>query len=190
MISWGLGSALKILDFDVENRPLSYMGSDFTTADITSVAWGWVGEETVYCELLQKRASSQRAMLKRFVRAYDQADMVTGHYIRGHDLPIINGALMEHGLPLLGDKLTSDTKNDLVKRSGISASQESLADMYELEERKFHMGQVAWRSANRLEPAGMALTRERVTSDIRTHKALREALIAAGALGPPKVWRG
>ncbi len=129
-------------------------------------------------------------MLREFVKAYDQADVVTGHYIRKHDLPIINGALMEHGLPLLKPKLTSDTKLDLVRRAGISASQESLADMYELDARKLHMGQMAWRKANRLDPEGMELTKWRVTSDIQTHKELRLKLIAAGALGPPRVWRG
>ena len=180
----------RVLDFDLENRPLSYLGSDFTTADITSIAWGWTDEEEVHCELLTTDQESQRVMLERFLDYYNEADVVTGHYIRKHDLPIINGALMEWGLPLLQPKLTSDTKLDLVKRSGISASQESLADMYDLGDKKYHMGQIAWRKANRLTPAGMDLTRKRVCDDIVQHKALRAKLIEAGALGPPKMWRG
>jgi hypothetical protein len=32
---------------------------------------------------------------------YNAADIVTGHYIKKFDLPILNGALFEHGLPLL-----------------------------------------------------------------------------------------
>lgn len=181
---------LLVLDFDIENRPITYLGGDFTTADITSIAWGWYGEDEIHCRLLTKRESTRKRMLVDFVKAYDQADMVTGHYIRKHDLPIINGGLMELGLPLLGPKLTCDTKLDLVKRSGISASQESLADMYGIENKKKHMGQMAWRYANRLTPAGEELTRQRVCDDISQHKDLRLKLIEAGALGPPKMWRG
>ena len=29
---------LRVLDFDIENRPLSYLGSDFTTAEVTAIA--------------------------------------------------------------------------------------------------------------------------------------------------------
>lgn len=179
---------LRILDFDIENRPLSYLGSDFTTAEITAIAASWVGEDEVDCYVLTKRKGSGRRMLAWFRRLYDQADIVTGHYIRKHDLPIINGALMEHGLPVLGQKMTSDTKLDLVKRSDISVSQESLAAIYGVAEPKEHMGQAQWREANRLTPEGIAETRRRVIGDVVQHKALRAALVEAGALGPPRLW--
>lgn len=179
---------LRILDFDIENRPLSYLGGDFTTAEITAIAAGWIDRDLIECRVLDKRPGSGRRMLRWFLELYDQADMVTGHYIRKHDLPIINGALMEHRLPLLGPKLTSDTKLDLVKRKDISGSQEALAGMYGTAEPKEHMGQHHWREANRLTPEGITETLRRAIGDIRQHKQLRAALIEAGALGPPKVW--
>lgn len=185
---WTKTKRLHVLDFDIENRPLSYLGADFTTAEITAIAWGWVGSDVIECEVLTKDPASGPYLLKRFYQAYNAADMVTGHYIRKHDLPIINGALIEHQLPLLGQKLTSDTKLDLVKRSNISASQEALGGMYKLTEGKQHMGQAHWREANRLTEAGIAETRRRVIGDIKQHKELRAALIEAGALGPPKLW--
>jgi len=177
-------ASLRILDFDIENRPLSYLGMDFTTSDITSIAAGWADEKKVYCWALGEVTTE--AMLEGFLGLYDQADVVTGHFIRGHDLPIINGALAEFGYPPLTAKLTSDTKNDLVKRKGVSASQESLADMLGVSAPKIQMSQAKWRSANRLTAAGIAETKRRVIGDIRQHKQLRVALIAAGLLGPPR----
>ena len=178
---------LRVLDLDIENRPLTYLGSDFTTADITAIAWSWYGEDEVECYLLTRKNGSQKRMLKEFLKAYNQADLVTGHYLRVHDLPHINAALLEHSLPLLGPKLVSDTKIDLVKRSGISASQESLAGMYDLSQPKEHMSQTIWRKANRLTDEGLEETRRRCMGDVIQHKALRLRLIEAGGLGPPKM---
>ena len=181
-------SSLRVLDWDTENRPLTYLGNDFTTADLTAIAWSWYGEEAVECYQLTRKAGSQERMLRAFLKVYNQADLITGHYIRIHDLPHINAALLEYGLPLLSPKLTSDTKLDLTKRSGISASQESLAGMYGLSQPKEHMSQTEWRTANRLTDEGLEETRRRCVGDVIQHKALRMRLIEAGALGPPKMW--
>jgi hypothetical protein len=118
----------RVLDFDIENRPLSYLGSDFTTAEVTAIAWAWTDQpENVTVYLLGE--TDLIDILKRFVEAFNRADIVTGHYITGHDLPMINGALMECRLPVLGDKRVSDTKTDLIRSKGISLSQESLGAM-------------------------------------------------------------
>jgi hypothetical protein len=126
-------------------------------------------------------------MLQEFVKMYDAADMVTGHYIRAHDLPHVNGALMEFGLPRLTEKLTCDTKLDLVKLTGVSKSQESLADMMGLSEPKIHMTQAMWRAANRLQR--LELTERRVMADVRQHKALRLEMVRRELLRPPRMWR-
>jgi len=181
------GAKLKILDFDIENRPLSYLGMDFTTSDITAIAAGFEGESKIAVWLLGEH--SQKEMLVEFVKLYDEADIVTGHYIRRHDLPIINGALMEHHLPPLSPKLTSDTKVHMRTRSGISASQESLSDMLGVTAPKYHMTQAMWRSANRLTPEGIAETKRRVVGDIRQHKQLRKLMLEHGMLRPPEMWR-
>lgn len=177
---------LKILDFDIENRPLSYMGMDYTTAEVTAIACGWADQNKIHCWLLGKETPEE--MLTNFLKFYNEADIVTGHYIRKHDLPILNGALMEYQLPLLGKKLTSDTKLDMVRKKDMSASQESLAGMYELPHPKHHMSQPEWRLANRLTPEGIKQTKKRVVDDVAQHKALREIMIENGALGPPQLW--
>ena len=180
---------LRILDFDIENRPLSYLGQDFTTGDVTAIAWGWADREKVYCGLQTKRESSLEKMLLDFREAYEEADMVTGHFIRGYDLPVLNGALMELDIPHLGPKLSCDTKNDLLKRKYLSVSQENLAEMLGLPEPKIHMNTPRWRRANRLTPEGVALSRIRCVGDVVQHKAMRLELVRRDWLAGPTVWR-
>jgi hypothetical protein len=180
---------VRILDFDIENRPLSYLGQDYTTADVTAIAWCFVGEpKSMRCMLLGR--DMPLVMLGAFVHAYRQADMVTGHYIRMHDLPIINGALVELGLDCLDEKLTCDTKLDLVKKGPvISASQENLCAMLGLVAPKVRMNTVMWREANRLTSAGLKLTAARAVGDVIQHMQLRKALVERDLLGPPQSWR-
>ena len=102
---------------------------------------------------------------------------------------MINGALMEFGMPALQDKPVSDTKIDLIRSKGISLSQESLGAMFHLDHDKVQMNQFRWRAANRLTPDGLAYVRERVAGDVRQHIALRAKLLAGGYLGPARVWK-
>jgi hypothetical protein len=193
----------KILDFDIEFRPMSYMGGDFTTGEVTAIAWSWANQRKVEVEYMTAAdmftqdawVDAYQLMLGAFVDAYNQADIVTGHYIRMFDLPKINAACFEVGMRPLAPKMVSDTKVDLVKLSGISKSQENLGatlsyfDGNQYLANKEHMSQVDWRWANRLTAEGVAETVRRVKGDVKQHKALRLALLDANVLKGPKVWR-
>ena len=179
---------MRILDFDIENRPLSYLGSDFTTAEVTAIAWAWDHDpQNVVVRLLGE--DDLPTILEDFLEDYRQADMVTGHYVRGHDLPMLNGALMECRMPALPDKLVQDTKIDMMRSKGMSLSQESLGAMLRLDHAKVVMNQSKWRAANRLTPEGLAEVRQRVTGDVRQHIELRRELFALGYLSAPTMWR-
>jgi hypothetical protein len=193
--------APKILDWDIETRPLSYTGWG-NTDEITSIACSWYGEKKVYFFHLPPGLTTDFQyelaaikMLDAFVDLYDQADIVTGHYIRNFDLPKVNGALIDNDLPILKPKMTSCTKNDLVKFGGLSKSQENLGMLLskfnskEFLGRKEHVSQMEWRQVNRLTREGVADNERRVTGDVKQHKEMREALLSAGLLRGPKVWR-
>lgn len=183
---------LKILDFDIENRPLSYWYDGNPTAEVTAIAASWLDEEEVFCWQLDAMdmEGSCFDMLQGFCTLYEQADMVTGHYIRRHDLPHLNGALMENRMQPLSAKLTHDTKSDLIKTAGLSMAQEALGAMYELDRAKFHMRQNDWRRANRLtDPGGFRLTADRVTEDVHQHKELYRVLQEHRVLKAPRYWR-
>ena len=127
-------------------------------------------------------------MLRKFKRAWDEADMVVGHYIRNYDLGQLNGALIEQGLDTFDEKLSHDTKNDLVKHWGMSKSQENLCAMLGIDAPKIHMNVALWREANRLTPAGRALTAERAIGDVIQNMELYAVLDERNLLTPPKLW--
>jgi hypothetical protein len=204
---------LATLDFDIENRPLSYWQPDRPTAQITSIAWMWAGDhDTLDCLLLAppcfhrgheeacpdwpRGMVSERTMLERFSLVIRQADVVTGHYILRHDLPILNGALYDNGLPLLNDVRASDTKLHMFTKADVPATQEHLLELLDplcplgIPLEKFHMTQARWREANRLTPQGVELTRRRVMSDVHAHSHMREAMVERGWLGQATMWRG
>lgn len=179
---------LRVLDLDSECRPLSWISHDYVSKELTAIAWAWTDQPSeMTCYVLGE--TDLPTMLRAFLAAYSEADVVTGHYLRGHDLPLLNGALMEQQMPALGDKMTHDTKTDLIVRGGISASQENLSAMLRLEHNKVHMDQAKWREANRLTPEGREEARKRVTGDVAQHIELRQRLLALGYLGPMKKWR-
>jgi hypothetical protein len=180
--------SVKVLDFDIENRPLSYWYDGNPTAEVTAIAASWIGDDHIFCWLLTQD-NDPFPMLQGFVDLYNEADMVTGHYIRKHDLPHLNGALMEQALPILGAKYAHDTRIDLVKRAGLPASQEALCAMFGIEAPKVHMTQNDWRQGNRLIPKGLELTRRRVVGDIIQHKQLREELLKRNLLKAPRLWK-
>lgn len=178
---------IRILDFDIENRPLSYWTPIEPTSEITAIASCWA-DDPESMEVLLLGDIDLKEILERFVERYNQADMVTGHYIRKHDLPTISGALMELGLPQLKSKLTCDTRLDMHKKKGMPATQEYLSEILGLPIDKFKMGQAQWREANRLTPEGLEITLERVSTDVRQHMLLREAMLKKGLLSGPKMW--
>ena len=180
----------RVLDFDIENRPLSYLGSDFTTAEVTAIAWAWTDDPQHVTVRVMERVSELPDILLAFRAVYELADCVTGHFIRGHDLPMLNGALIECGMPTLADKCSQDTKLDLVRSKGLSLSQESLSAMFRLDHCKQSMNQAQWRAANRLTPEGLAEVRRRVSGDVQQHIELRQRLLDRGYLRAPSMWRG
>lgn len=192
---WQATSRGGVLDFYVECRPIAWYGGDFVTKQPTAIGWkvigsrgrpsvAWIGESDRSSLVLEEEA----AMLEAFRAAYDAAEMVTGHFIRGFDLPTLNGAYIRLGLSPLGDKLTQDTKLDLVKASGLSKSMENLSAMFEAKHQKFPMNTAMWGRGNMLLPDGIALTKKRVETDVIEHIELREKMLALGLLGPPVVW--
>ena len=57
--------------------------------------------------------------LARFALLLGEADLVTGHYIRRHDLPMVNGALLEYGLFPLPPLLSFWGLEDLMLLPGV-----------------------------------------------------------------------
>lgn len=182
----------RTLDFDIESRPLGWLGNDRNHQEVTAIASAWIVNsepQDLRVLLLTKRQGSGVRMLREFVKRYNEADVVTGHYIRGFDLPQLNGAMIEHGLDPLAPKKAHDTYGDLVKHAGLSKSQENLGAVLGIEAPKVKMNVAMWREANRLTNEGLQLTYQRVAGDVLQHIELRRVLMERKLLGPPRVWR-
>jgi len=177
----------KVLSFDIENRPLSYWYGDVTTSEITAIAWSWNDPKKIEVRVLPEVTPEE--MLHDFVEAYAAADIVTGHYIRRHDLPLVNASLMEYGMDLLPSKKTSDTKLDLAKRAGQPATLGHLGEMLGVKVPKYGMSQKMWRAANRLDdPDAIEYTKKRVTSDVALQILVRNELLKKKWLKVPSFW--
>lgn len=182
--------SLRVLDFDIETRRIGFHnGGRFRPdgCEPIAIACSWVGQSRVYCWTIKTHGLKE--LLEKFLPFYEEAGMVTGHYVRKFDLPILNGSMMEQGLPLLSPRRVQDTKCDLADVAGLSLSQENLGALHRLEASKFHMNDHAWREVARLAPGAMDLARRRVVGDVIQHKQLRQSLLDAGALNPARVWQ-
>lgn len=187
-LSWRSGRRLSILDFDTECRPMHY--SEWRAeSQMTAIAWSWVGSDEVHCEVLEQDLSNERAMLAAFLEAFNEADIVTGHYLRKHDLPLLTDHCMRLDFPLPKPVLVSDTMADLPKVKGLGKSQENLSLTFDIDAEKHHMTGAQWRIANGLDPAGRAAARKRVVDDVLQNKQLRRLLIERGWLRAPQMWR-
>jgi DNA polymerase elongation subunit (family B) len=187
--------SLRVLDFDCECRPLAWYGGDFVTKQPTAIAWkfvgkrekvsvAWIGDSDRSSNVLDEEIE----MLETFREAYLDAEVVTGHYIRGFDLPLLNGAMMRLGLEGLDDKLTQDTKLDLNRGSGLSKSQENLGAMFELDHPKISMNTSLWAAGNMLLPHGIEAAKKRAIGDVEQHLELRQKMLDLGLLAPPRNW--
>lgn len=132
---------------------------------------------------------SDEKAYKLFVSVLGKADLVYGHNIRRHDLPMLNAALLRRQLPILQPVLTTDTLSDYPRRKGMSASLENLSTFYGLEGEKLKMTQPMWEEANRLKPEGIDLARERVAGDVLLQESLRNKLLDLGLLKSPRTWK-
>ena len=182
------GRGAVVLDFDIENRPLNYAGEDFTFGEITAIACMTIGKRRSLESWVLGEVEMEQ-MLAAFLARWNTADVVTGHNIIRHDLPWLNGMLLELGLGPLPAKMVHDTYSHLKRRRGVSASQESLAGMLGVPAPKIAMSQMAWRQANRLLPEGLVKTRARCVGDVVQHAAMRERLLELDWLGPARMWR-
>lgn len=187
MLTSNVKEDFPILDVDIEARPLSWITSDYVSKEITAIGCKWINrKDKGACWVLGLHDPEE--ILEGFRERYNEAGMIVGHYIRGYDLPTLNGAMTDYKLPPLTDILTHDTKQDLVKWQGHSKSQENIGAMLGLLHPKVHMNQEMWREANRLTSKGLNLTRDRVLGDVDQNIAMWERLKELGYLSPPKMW--
>ena len=138
--------------------------------------------------VLNQNLSNERSMLVRFLAAFNAADVVTGHYLRKHDLPLLVDHCIRLRLDLPEPVLVQDTMLDFPQVNGLGKSQENLSETLGVPAPKHHMNGARWRVANTLDKAGREGTRTRVVCDVEQNLQLRAVMLDRGLLKPPKSW--
>ena len=178
--------APRILTLDVECKPGHWIGGDYVSKILTAVAWQWDGEEKTVC--LTHYGYDPGTLAARLAWEIRKADVVTGHYIRGFDLPLISGQLLVAGLPSLPPVWTLDTKLDLKKAHGRSLSQKNLSALLGIDAPKIDVTLAEWEAFNSKVDGAEARGIERVTGDVQQHREMRYKLVSLGWLGSGRLW--
>jgi hypothetical protein len=178
-----------VLDFDCECLPGHWIGGDFVSKVLTAVAWCWIGEGDEPTVMTHYDSTPEKMAIE-LSYAIESATLVTGHYIRGFDLPLLNGNLLRTGLPPMRRVMTQDTKLDLKKSHGRSLSQRNLGSQLGIAAPKVDVTLPEWEGFNTREPGFRDKGIERVRGDVIQHMELRAKLLEYGWLGPARGWDG
>lgn len=173
----------RILDWDLECVAAGFGDPSFVPTKVTVIAWSWVGEDHVSWAT---RLEDADAMFSRFLDAYNEADVVTGHNLIRFDLPVLQADLLRHGFPKLKPVLVQDTIR-IVKTKGFKKGQDNLSALLANPIQKMPLNWQEWQDA--YEESDWATVVERCVSDVKGHKILRERMLDLGWLRPAVMWK-
>ena len=182
---------LRILDFDMESLAAGFADPAWVPQKITCISWSWVGYDAVNTVISTQMGffipSIRAAMLVQFMPVFNQADMVTGHNLIRHDLPLLKSECLLLGVEPPQPKLVQDTMR-LGRTKGLKKGLDNLAGMLKTQEEKQAMDWAAWEAAYE-DPTWQKVI-DRCESDVRLHKEVRaEMLRRGGWLTPPVTGR-
>lgn len=185
------GTCRRTLDFDIETVASGFADPEWVPQTVTAWACSWVDEEQVNYRLLPVRhlhdTDERRRFLAPLLDYIAEAEMLTGHNIRRFDLPVLNAEAMRLGLPTIGSVLTQDTIR-LPKSKGFKKGMDNIGVLLGVPEEKLPLNWQSWQNA--YAESDMGTVRERVVSDVRMHKMLRQRMMDCGWLEAPRVWKG
>jgi hypothetical protein len=180
---------LRVLDFDMESMAAGFADPAWVPQKITCIAWSWEGYDAVNSVISTQMGffipSIRAEMLAAFMPVYEQADMVTGHNLLRHDLPLLNAECMRLGLPKPSPKLVLDTMR-LGKTKGLKKGQDNLGGLLRTQQEKQAMDWEAWEQA--YEDPTWQRVRDRAESDVVMHKEIVVQMRERRWLKPPVVW--
>lgn len=180
---------LRILDFDMESLAAGFADPEWVPQKITCIAWSWVGYEEVNSVISTQMGffipEIRKTMLAAFMPVYEQADMVTGHNLLRHDLPLLNAECMRLGLEKPSPKLVRDTMR-IGKTKGFKKGQDNIGRLLKTQEEKQAMDWQAWEYAYE-DPTWQRVI-DRCESDVVMHKQILEKMIVRDWLRKPVTW--
>lgn len=185
-------TAHNILDFDMESVAAGFADPMWVPQKITCVAWGWSDEHRVEVRscgpggIVGPAAKElRREMLAPLLEAIRYADIVTGHNLCRHDLPLLRAECLRLGLEPVNRVWVSDTIK-LGKLKGYKKGQDNIAALKGVDEQKMALNWQQWDDA--YDEIGWPKIRARCRSDVISHRQIRLKLIEDGSLKRPVRW--
>ena len=194
-MKWRRVRGLRTLAFDFEALATGYADPAWVPQVTTVISYSWVGEDVVttlaVCDYSKSQMphidkAAQARMLTDFLRAYDEADIVSFHNGRRYDQPVLAGMCWWTGLPPIRAKLTTDTI-DLGRVKGVKKGQDNIGILLGVPVHKLALNHEQWVAA--YAEKGWPVVKERCSSDVVQHKLIRSEMEARGWLKPPRLWK-
>ena len=180
----------RTLDFDVETVSAGYADPNWVPSHVTAYAFSWIGEKKITVDALPIKDLFDRDVKAYFIQplltAIAEADVVTGHNIIRFDLPILMTETMRLGLPTLNPVLVQDTIR-LPRTKGFKKGQDNLGVLLETLTKKKSLNWEEWDRA--YGDPNSKVVKERVRSDVKMHKEIREEMRIRGWLMAPRLWK-
>ena len=182
----------KILDFDMESVAAGFADPNWVPQKISCIAWSWVGSEDVFVLTcgdsrgFYERSYKRKEMLINFLPQFLEADVVRGHNLIRHDLPLLNTECMRLGLDILPPKRVHDSMR-IIKTKGFKKGQDNLCALLNTYEQKLSLNWQEWDDAYCEE--GWPTVKRRAKSDVLAHKELYTKMEERGWLKAPTMWR-
>lgn len=182
----------KVLDFDTESLAAGFYDPQWVPQKITCIAWSWIGQDRVHVATckdergLYSKSVWRREMIQLFLKALLKADLVVGHNIIRHDLPVLNAECLRLGLKPLPPIKVQDTMR-FTKTKGFLKGQDNIGALIDTHDQKMSLNWQQWDDAY-AEP-GWPTVIKRCKGDVKMHKDIYAHMLAEGWLKPIRIWR-
>lgn len=156
----------RVLCFDIENKPGTHGLGDYTHKKVTAIACQFLDETEPHVWSVHWR--NKQWVARQFLKQWEQADAVMGHFIRKHDMRLIQGFFIMADMPPLPAKRMIDTFLDVEpKTTGYSKSLENLCARWGCPISKLHVPEHAWDAAYDGVPEYVEIMRQRAVTDVQ-----------------------
>jgi len=181
---------LKILHLDCEALSAGYPTGTYNKVPqkMTAIAWSWGGDDNIEVISCGKKGifdeEIRAKMIKKFLPILEEANILSGHYLRGFDMPLFVEECHRLNLPMPSAKLVLDTMD--LPKGVMKKGLDNLAIIYELPAEKMEMNWAQWYKAYG-NPTWDEIE-QRVASDVLLQKYVLFEQQKRKIQKPPKKW--
>lgn len=184
------GNGKSILHLDCEALSAGYPTGSWNKVPqkMTAIAWSWAGNDNVEVITCGKKGifdeSVRAKMISKILPILEKADILSGHYLRGFDMPLFVEECHRLNLPIPSSKFVLDTMD--LPKGVMKKGLDNLAVIYDLPVEKMALNWAHWYKAYG-NPTWDEIE-QRVASDVVLQKYVLAEQQKRKIQKPPKRW--